>query len=78
MHGGPKYSAPQRITAAMITEHRGLSRFDREHLPEEILLMEAFGRRFPNIPQLACFASALHHDLPNVARLLPIPRRYEA
>jgi acetate kinase len=27
---------------------------------------------------VACFDTAFHHDLPRVARLLPIPRRYEA
>jgi acetate kinase len=37
---------------------------ERIGLPEEILLTEAFHRRFP--------------DLPRVARWLPIPRRYEA
>jgi acetate kinase len=30
------------------------------------------------LPQVACFDTAFHHDLPRVARLLPIPRRYEA
>ena len=40
--------------------------------------MEAFHRRFPDLPQIACFDTAFHHDLPRVARLLPIPRRYEA
>jgi acetate kinase len=78
VHGGPKYSEPQRITAAMVEELRRLSPFDPEHLPEEILLTEAFHRRFPDLPQVACFDTAFHHDLPRVARLLPIPRRYEA
>jgi acetate kinase len=27
---------------------------------------------------VACFDTAFHHDLPRVARMLPIPRRYEA
>ena len=78
VHGGPKYSEPQRITADMIEELRRLSPFDPEHLPEEILLTEAFHRRAPELPQVACFDTAFHHDLPRVARLLPIPRRYEA
>ncbi|MFI5168000.1 MAG: acetate/propionate family kinase [Thermoanaerobaculales bacterium] len=76
--GGPKYSEPERITAQMIEELRGLSPFDPDHLPEEVLLTEAFHRRFPELPQVACFDTAFHHDLPRVARLLPIPRRYEA
>ena len=78
VHGGPKYSEPQRITAEMVEELRALSPFDPEHLPEEILLIEAFHRRFPDLPQVACFDTAFHHDLPRVAKMLPIPRRYEA
>ena len=78
VHGGPKYWKPQRITSAMIEELHQLSPFDPEHLPEEILLTEAFHRRFPKLLQIACFDTAFHHDLPRVARLLPIPRRYDA
>jgi acetate kinase len=78
VHGGPKYSKPERITAAMVEELHQLSPFDPEHLPEEILLTEAFNRRFPDLPQVACFDTAFHHDLPRVARMLPIPRRYQA
>jgi len=77
VHGGPKYWEPQRITPAIIEELRQLSPFDPEHLPEEILLTEAFHRRFPHLTQIACFDTAFHHDMPRVAQLLPIPRRYE-
>ncbi|MGH7991146.1 MAG: acetate/propionate family kinase, partial [Limisphaerales bacterium] len=78
VHGGPKYWQPQRITAEMIAQLDQLSPFDPEHLPEEILLTEAFHKRFPQLPQIACFDTTFHHDLPRVAQLLPIPRRYEA
>ncbi|MGR9108734.1 MAG: acetate/propionate family kinase, partial [Gammaproteobacteria bacterium] len=78
VHGGATYSKPQRISAELIEELRRLSPFDPEHLPGEILLIEAINRRFPDLLQVACFDTAFHHDLPRVARLLPIPRRYEA
>jgi acetate kinase len=78
VHGGPKYYAPQPITSQMLEDLRKLSSFDPEHLPGEILLAEACLRRFPNAPQVACFDTAFHHDLPRVAQLLPIPRRFEA
>lgn len=78
VHGGPNYHEPQRITAEMVEALRRLSPLDPEHMPEEILLTEAFHHRFPNLPQVACFDTAFHHDLPRVAQLLPIPRRYEA
>ena len=78
VHGGAKYWDPQRITGKMVADLRQLTPFDPEHLPEEILLTEAFQRRFPDLTQVACFDTAFHHDLPRVAQLLPIPRRYEA
>jgi acetate kinase len=78
VHGGPEYYKPQRITAEMVTELKTLSPFDPDHMPEEILLTEAFRRRFPDLPQVACFDTAFHHDLPRVAQMLPIPRHYEA
>ena len=78
VHGGPKYWQPQRITPEMVEALRQLSPFDPEHLPGEIRLTEAFHRRFPGLPQIACFDTAFHHDMPRVAQLLPIPRRYEA
>ena len=78
VHGGPNYGEPQRITAEMVEGLRQLSPFDPEHMPQEVLLIEAFLNRFPDLPQVACFDTAFHHDLPRVARMLPIPRRYEA
>ena len=77
VHGGPKYSKPQRITAEMIAYLHHISPFDPEHMPEEILLIEAFQRRFPKVSQVACFDTAFHHDMPRMAQLLPIPRHYE-
>jgi acetate kinase len=78
VHGGPRHSNPQLITKEIVEELRSLRPFDPEHLPEEILLTVVFHRRFPELPQVACFDTAFHHDLPRVARLLAIPRRYEA
>lgn len=78
VHGGPTYSDPQLITPDMIAALHQLEPFDPEHLPEEIQLTEAFYQWYPELPQVACFDTAFHADLPRVARLLPIPRRYEA
>jgi acetate kinase len=40
--------------------------------------MEVFRQGHPQLPQVACFDTAFHRTMPRVARLLPIPRRYEA
>jgi acetate kinase len=78
VHGGPEFHEPQQITPTMMQRLHGLSPFDPEHMPQELLLVEAFNRRFPQMHQVACFDTDFHHGLPRVARLLPIPRRYEA
>ncbi len=78
VHGGPRYWNPEEISEEMIAELRRLSPLDPEHLPGEVALIEAFREALPHARQAACFDTAFHHDLPRVARLLPIPRRYEA
>ncbi len=77
VHGGPRYSEPQRLTSEVMAELRRLSPYDPEHLPAEIELIETLGRRYPTVPQVACFDTAFHRAMPRVARLLPIPRRYD-
>jgi acetate kinase len=78
VHGGPHYREPQIVDAAMLTELRRIRSFDPNHLPAEIALMEVFAKKFPGTPQIACFDTAFHRDMPRVAKLLPIPRRYAA
>jgi len=78
VHGGRRYTAPERVTREMLDELGRLSEFDPEHLPAEIGLIEAFAARDGGLPQVACFDTAFHHAMPRVARLLPLPRRYDA
>jgi acetate kinase len=78
VHGGPTYSDAQQITPQLLDALRQLRSFDPLHLPQEILLIEACRRRLPLLPQVACFDTAFHHNLPRVAQLLPIPRRFTA
>lgn len=77
VHGGKEYREPQRVTPVVMEELQRLSPFDPEHLPAEIKLIEACARRYPRLPQVACFDTTFHQGMPNVARLLPIPRRYD-
>src|SRR3989454_1147027 len=78
VHGGPRYREPVRVDGAVLEELRRITSFAPNHLPDAIALMEAFAAKFPRVPQIACFDTAFHSTLPRVAKLLPIPRRYEA
>jgi acetate kinase len=78
VHGGPRYVGPEKITPQMIDELRRISPMDPDHLPGEIAAIERFREHRPEMPQVACFDTAFHHDLPRVAQIIPIPRRFEA
>ena len=78
VHGGPRYGQPQELTTQVLEDLRRLVPFAPNHLPAELALIDAFRRVQPAVMQVACFDTAFHHDLPDVARLLPIPRSYEA
>lgn len=76
VHGGVHAVEHQVVTEELLAELRRTQPLDLAHLPREIGLIEAFRRRYPKVPQVACFDTAFHRDLPRVAQLLPIPRRY--
>lgn len=73
---GMQHSQPERITPKLLSELRRITPYAPEHLPREIQLIDAFRQRRPRLSQVACFDTAFHRSMPNVAKLLPIPRRY--
>jgi acetate kinase len=75
---GMKHIAPELVTQELVDELHRISPYDPDHLPREIELIEAFRQRHPKLPQLACFDTAFHQTMPRVAKLLPIPRRFDA
>jgi acetate kinase len=78
VHGGVHLLDHQLVTADLIAELRRTQPLDLAHLPREIALIEALRGAFPGLPQVACFDTAFHRDMPRVAQMLPIPRHYEA
>ena len=75
---GMQHIAPELVTQDLLDELHRISPYDPDHLPREIELIEAFRKRHPGLPQLACFDTAFHQTMPRVAKLLPIPRRFDA
>jgi acetate kinase len=75
---GMQHTAPELVTGELLEELHRISPYDPDHLPREIELIEAFRQRHPRLPQVACFDTAFHRTMPRVAKLLPIPRRYDA
>ena len=74
---GMKHTEPELVTPELLAELHRISPYDPDHLPREIELLEVIRQRHPQLAQLACFDTAFHQTMPRVAKLLPIPRRYD-
>ncbi|HLJ28256.1 MAG TPA: acetate/propionate family kinase [Candidatus Angelobacter sp.] len=74
VHGGPLYTAPQKITRELQAQLRQLISLAPLHLPAQIELIQAIAQRYPELPQVACFDTAFHARMPEVAQRLPVPR----
>ncbi|MDB6111882.1 MAG: ackA [Pedosphaera sp.] len=77
VHGGMRFREPQPVTLELIAELRRIRLFAPQHLPAQIALLEEIALHYPGVLQVACFDTAFHRDMPRVAKLMPIPRRYE-
>jgi len=75
---GMQHTTPELVTPELLDELHRISPCDPDHLPSEIELIETFRLRHPKLPQVVCFDTAFHRTMPRVAKMLPIPRRYEA
>jgi acetate kinase len=77
VHGGQRFPGHCRIDEQVIAELGKISDLAPNHLPSEIAFMAASLRHFNEVPQIACFDTVFHRDMPRVAQILPLPRRLE-
>jgi acetate kinase len=74
---GMQHTEPSLIDAELLKDLKNIGAYDPDHLPFEILLIEGFKKNHAEISQYACFDADFHKDMPQVAKLLPIPRRFD-
>jgi len=74
VHGGVRHIQPQRINARLVEELQQLVPMAPLHLPAQIEVIQAMAGHYPDLPQVACFDTAFHATMPEVARRLPLPR----
>ncbi len=76
VYGGPRHTQAEPITPALLEELERGAILDPDHVPGELAVAELFLHRFPRTVHVACFDTAFHRDMPRVAQLFAIPRRY--
>lgn len=76
--GGPNLGKSQEITPEVIQELKRYESFDADHMPYILATIAHMQSRLPQARHIACFDTAFFAELPLVAQMLPIPRKYFA
>lgn len=76
VHGGPNFLAPVQVTPEVLVQLEALTPFAPLHQPQTLAPVHAITDYRPDLIQIACFDTAFHRTMPDIARLLPLPRRY--
>lgn len=76
VHGGPDFTAPCQVDGHLVDRLKELTAFAPLHLPAAIEGIEAIADVFNDLPQVACFDTAFHRSMPEVAQLFAIPSRF--
>lgn len=78
VHGGPHRTRHCLIDPEVTRDLEAACAFAPLHGPVALALIRMTQSRFPGLPQVACFDTAFHATMPEVAWTLPIPREYAA
>ncbi len=74
MHGGPQLRRHCLIDDPVLRQLEAATAFAPLHIPPALAVIRFAQDHFRGIPQAACFDTAFHADLPDLARVLPIAR----
>ncbi|HET6555275.1 MAG TPA: acetate kinase [Dyella sp.] len=74
VHGGPWLREHCVIDAQVLSRIEAAANFAPLHVPPALAWIRRAARAFPHASQVACFDTAFHHPLPELSRVLPVPR----
>jgi acetate kinase len=77
VHGGPKLRQHCLIDNAVTQQLEAAAAFAPLHTPAALSVIRFAQEHFPGLPQIACFDTTFHAGMPDVARMLPIPRELQ-
>jgi acetate kinase len=77
VHGGPKLRQHCLIDDAVLRQLEAATAFAPLHMPPALSIIRFAREHFPDVPQVACFDTTFHARLPEVTRVLAIPRELQ-
>jgi len=78
VHGGPKLRQHCLIDESVLRQLEAAAGFAPLHTPSALSVIRFAQQHFPGLPQVACFDTAFHAKMPDVARVLPIPKELQS
>ena len=78
VHGGPKLRQHCLIDEKVSQQLECAAAFAPLHTPAAISVIRFAQEHFPGLPQVACFDTTFHAGMPDVARVLPVPRELQS
>jgi acetate kinase len=78
VHGGPQLRQHCLIGDGVLRQLVAANVFAPLHTPAALSVIRFAQEHFPDLPQAACFDTAFHAALPEVARVLPIPKEFQS
>jgi len=74
VHGGAKLREHRRIDGKVLRMLDAARPFAPLHVPAALKIVRRASEVFPGVPAVACLDTAFHSTMPEVARILPLPR----
>ena len=76
VHGGLEFMAPTRVDARVIERLDKYVPLAPLHQPHNLAAIRLLLERLPGVPEIACFDTAFHRTIPEVAQLFALPPRF--
>jgi acetate kinase len=73
VHGGPKYGDSVLVTEEVVSDIESFALYAPLHNPANALGIRTAMEAFPDVPHIAVFDTAFHHNIPDAARIYGIP-----
>jgi len=73
VHGGPNLRRHCLVNEVVLRQLEAATVFAPLHNPPALSVIRFAQEHFPQLPQVACFDTAFHAGMPDVARTLPLP-----